>query len=167
MSTQPATRSRWMDWNSPAARILPETAESEPTKPSQPSSVGFDGSHSRHSQKIGAVLDRLKLARASGVLVRAGVRIIAYEDGATIGVWSDLDGPEVRAALRLFGSGALPVRYLDGAGIGMRYRVRRVAGEPIPLNVLAVMEQHPAAPWTIRDRLLLEMGWRGRRWLRS
>lgn len=50
------------------------------------------------------------------------------EAGATIGVWSDLDGLEVRAALRTFGSDALPVRYLDGAGIPMRYKAERRAG---------------------------------------
>jgi hypothetical protein len=100
-----------------------------------------------------------ELSRASGVLNQAGVRIIALECGATIGVWSDLDGPEVRAALRTFGSERLPVRYLDGAGVPMRYKVRRVDGEPVPMNVLAAMEQHPAEPWTVRDRMLNEMGW--------
>jgi hypothetical protein len=44
------------------------------------------------------------------VLNRAGIRIMALEGGATIGVWSDLDGPEVRAALRTFGSDRLPLR---------------------------------------------------------
>jgi hypothetical protein len=71
------------------------------------------------------------------VLNRAGVRIMALEGGATIGVWSDLDGPEVRAALRTFGSDGLPVRYLDGAGVPMHYKARRVEGEPVPMNVLS------------------------------
>ena len=97
--------------------------------------------------------DPAELARASAVLNRAGVRIMALESGATIGVWSDLDGPEVRAALRAFGSDGLPVRYLDGAGVPMRYKVRRVDGEPVPMNVLAAMEQHPADPWKVRDRI--------------
>jgi hypothetical protein len=35
----------------------------------------------------------------------------------TIGAWSDLDGPEVRAALRVVGHADLPLRYLDGSGI--------------------------------------------------
>ena len=30
------------------------------------------------------------------------------EGGATVGLWSDLDGPEVRAALRTFGLERLP-----------------------------------------------------------
>lgn len=103
--------------------------------------------------------DPAELARASAVLGRAGVRIMALAGGATIGVWSDLDGPEVREALRTFGSGGMPVRYLDGAGVPMRYKARRVDGEPIPMNVLAAMEQHPAEPWKVRDRMLNEMGW--------
>jgi hypothetical protein len=103
--------------------------------------------------------DPAELARASAVLRRAGVRIMALEGGATIGVWSDLDGPEVRAALRAFGSDRLPVRYLDGAGIPMRYKLRRVEGEPVPMKVLNEMERHPADPWKTRDRMLNEMGW--------
>jgi hypothetical protein len=59
---------------------------------------------------------------------------------AAIGVWSDLDGPEVRAALRTFGSGGLPVRYLDAAAAPMRYKVRRVEGDPVPFSALAEME---------------------------
>src|SRR5262249_22599317 len=86
-------------------------------------------------------------AHASVVLNRAGGRIMRLGAGLTIGVWSDLDGPEVRAALRTFGSDRLPLRYLDGAGVPMRYKVRRVEGEPVTMNVLAAMEQHPAEPW--------------------
>lgn len=93
------------------------------------------------------------------VLNRAGVRIMALEGGATIGVWSDLDGVEIRAALRSLGPDRLPVRYLDGAGVPMRYKVRRVEREPVPMNVPAEMERHPAEPWGVRDRMLNEMGW--------
>jgi hypothetical protein len=84
---------------------------------------------------------------------------MALEGGATIGVWSDLEGPEVRAALRALGSEKLPVRYLDGAGIPMRYKLRRVKGEPAPMSVLAEMERQQAAPWEVRDRMLIEMAW--------
>ena len=154
----PATRSRWMDWK-PRARILADRAESEPTKTSKSDSVVFVGATSAESPEIEAGPDPAESARASGVLNRAGVRIMALESGATIGVWSDLDGPEVRAALRTFCSEQLPVRYLDGAGVPMRYKVRRVEGEPVPMNVLAEMERHPAEPWKVRDRMLNEMGW--------
>jgi hypothetical protein len=147
-----------MDWK-PKARILAGTAESEPTKTSETDSVVFVGATCAESPEIEAGPDPAELARASGVLNRAGVRIMALQDGATIGVWSDLDGPEVRAALRAFRSDGLPVRYLDGAGVPMRYKVRRVDGEPVPMNVLAAMEQHTAEPWKVRDRMLNEMGW--------
>ncbi len=128
-------------------------------KPSKPGSVGFEGATSAESPEIEAGPDPAELARASGVLNRAGVRILRLEGGATIGVWSDLDGPEVRSALRAFGSDRLPVRYLDGAGIPMRRKLRRVEGAPVPMNVLAEMERHPADPWKARDRMLTEMGW--------
>ena len=173
----PATRSRWMDWKL-KARILADTAESEPTKTSETDSVVFVGATSAESPEIEAGPDPAELARASGVLNRAGVRIVAFEGGVTIGVWSDLDGPEVRAALRTFGSDGLPVRYLDGAGIPMRYKLRRAEGEPVPMNVLAEMERRQGPdlmegrdpmrdsrpmegpdPWKVRDRMLNEMGW--------
>ena len=154
----PASRSRWMEW-APKARILADTAESGPTKTSETDSVVSVGATSAESPEIKAGPDPAELARASGVLNRAGVRIMALDAGATIGLWSALDGPEVRAALRTFGSDGLPVRYLDGAGVPMRYKLRRVEGEPVPMNVLAAMEQHPAEPWKVRDRMLNEMGW--------
>jgi len=59
---------------------------------------------------------------------------------ATVGVWSDLDGPELRAALRVFAPEALLVKYLDGPGIPARYKLRRVDGEPVPMGVLAERE---------------------------
>jgi hypothetical protein len=93
-------------------------------------------------------------ARASLILNRAGVRIMALEDGATIGVWSDLDGLEIRSALRTIGLDRLPVRYLDGARAPMRYKVRRVEGEPVPMCVLAEMERSAAEPWAVRERML-------------
>jgi hypothetical protein len=168
MSTHAATRSRWMDWK-PKARMLADTAESEPTKPSEPGFVGFEGATSAESPEIEAGPDPAELARASAVLNRAGVRIMALEGGAIIGVWSDLDGPEVRAALRTSGSDGMPVRYLDGVGVLARFKARRVDGEPVPMNVLAAMEQHAAEPWKVRDRMLSEMGWcsKGVDWARG
>jgi hypothetical protein len=77
----------------------------------------------------------------------------------TVGIWSDLDCLEIREALKLFGSGDAPVRYVDGSGIPVRYKLRRVAGDPVPMNVLAEMERHPAEPWKVRDRMLREMKW--------
>ena len=67
-----------------------------------------------------------ELATANAVLGQAGVRFMELEGGTTVGIWSDLDGPEVRAALRDFGSDRLPVRHLDGAGVPVRYKVRVV-----------------------------------------
>ena len=158
MSTHPAKRSRWMDWT-PRARVLADTVESGPTKPSKPGFVGFEGVTSAEPPEIEAGPDPAEMARASAILDQTGVRIMTLEGGAAIGVWSDLDGPEVRAALRTFGSDQLPLRYLDGTGVPTRYKLRRVDGEPVPMNVLAEMERHPAEPWTVGDRMLKQMGW--------
>jgi hypothetical protein len=103
--------------------------------------------------------DPAELGHASAVLSRAGVRIMALEDGAAIGVWSDLDGPEIRAALGILGLSRLPVRYLDGSGIAVRYEVRRMEGEPVPMSALDEMERHSTEPWKVRDRMLQRMNW--------
>jgi hypothetical protein len=101
-----------------------------------------------------------ELEHASKVLARAGVRLIGGDHGVDyIGVWSDTDSAEVRAALRTYGNGHLPVKYLDGDGIPMKYKLRKVPGEPVPANVLAAMEHEPNQPWAVRDRMLKEMGW--------
>ena len=94
--------------------------------------------------------DPADLARASDVVNGAGVRIMQLEDVAAIGLWSDVDGPELRAALRTLKVDNLPVRYLDGMGIPMRFKVRRIVGEPVPMNVLNEMERQPAEPWRVR-----------------
>jgi hypothetical protein len=100
-----------------------------------------------------------ELAHASAVLAKAGVRLIGDVRGVDyIGVGSDTDGPEVRAALRVHGNGHLPVKYLDG-DVPMRFKLRKVPGEPVPANVLAAMEQEPNQPWVVRDRMLAEMNW--------
>jgi hypothetical protein len=108
-------------------------------------------------------LSRLKPARSTGeirgevlpvhvelaasMLSRDGVRIMRLDGQFTIGVWSDLDSAKIRVALRTLDMDHLPVRYLDGAGIPPRYRLRRVEGEPVPMSVLAEMERHSAGFW--------------------
>ena len=154
----PASRSRWMNWT-PKALILADTAESEPTKTSETDSVVSVGATSADSPEIEAGPDPAELARASAVLNRAGVRIIALGGRTMIGLWSDLDRPEVRAALRGLGSERLPVRYLDAPGVPLRYKVRRVEGDPVPTTVLAEMELAEDSPWSVRDRLLKEIAW--------
>jgi hypothetical protein len=94
------------------------------------------------------------------ILNRAGCRLMPIESVLTVGVWSDLDSPQIRAALRRVGSDRLPLRYLDGGGIPEQYKFRGVEGEPVPTNVLVEMAKHPKEPWKVRDRMLTEMGWR-------
>jgi hypothetical protein len=153
-----AKRSRWLDWT-PKGEISGDLAGGEPTKPSKPGSVGFVGATSAESPEIDAAPNPAELSRASAVLSRAGVRLIHLDGMTTVGIWSDLDGPEIRKALRTFGSHELPVRYLDGADVPTRYKMRRVDGEPVPMNVLAEMQRQQDEPWKIRDRMLQEMRW--------
>ena len=82
----------------------------------------------------------------------SGVRILQSKNQTTIGVWSDLDSPEIRAALRTLGMDHLQVSYLDGAGIPLRYKVRQVGGEPVAMSVLARMKMHSTEPWKARRR---------------
>lgn len=157
MST--ATRSRWIAWK-PKARILADSAENEPTKPTKPSSEGFEGATSAESPEIGAVPDAAA-ARAISLLNRSGVRIMALEGGPIIGIWSDLDGPSIRAALRTLGMAGVPIRYLDLVSVPARFKLRRAQGEPVPTNIRMEMELQREQPWRIRDRMLRKIGWCG------
>jgi hypothetical protein len=158
-AADPAKRSRWLDWT-PKTHISADSAGGAPTKPSIPGSVGFVGATSAEAPKICVEPEPEELARASAVLNRAGVRLMQLDGVVTIGIWSDLDGPEIRDALRTLGSGQIPVRYLDTAGVPPQYKLRRVEGEPVPMNVLGEMERHPNEPWKVRDQTLQGMEWR-------
>jgi len=67
------------------------------------------------------------LAQADEILGRAGVRLMTLDDGGNaIGVWGDMDSPELREAIRAYGWGESLIRYLEnGAGIPERYKTRR------------------------------------------
>ena len=103
------------------------------------------------------------VVRARTLLNQTGVRAMVLDGVTTIGLWSDLHGPEIREALRTLGHDRMPVRYLDGSGIPDEYKLRRAEGEPVPVSVLAEMERHPADPWKVRDRMLKELGWCSKR----
>jgi hypothetical protein len=152
---------RWLDWE-PQPRISADLTDNAPTKTTE--SV-FDVFVGARSAAIPEIEDRPEPASANvgRLLNQAGVRIMRLEGEVTTGLWSDLDGSKIRAALYSFGLDCRPIRYLDGPGVPTRYKVRRVKGEPVPLSVLAEMERHSAAPWNIRDRMLKEMGWRSKR----
>jgi|HubBroStandDraft_3_1064219.scaffolds.fasta_scaffold01978_2 hypothetical protein len=131
MSTNPPkleSRNRWMDWK-PRARILVDSTDSEPTKLSKPGFGGLEGATPAKSLDIEVTSYPVELSVASDVLNRTGVRILRLDGRFIVGVWSDLDGPEVRVALRTLGLDLLPVRNLDGAGIPIRYKLRRVEGD--------------------------------------
>ena len=87
-----------------------------------------------------------EIDHASVVLNQLGVRIMRIDGAAVIGIWSDRDGPEIRAALQVL-EVTLPIRYLDGAGIPPPYRTRRVAGEAVPPDVLTAMEGQTEGRW--------------------
>ena len=144
--------SRWLTWEAPISGAPPN---SEPTKPAKPSFDGFDGSPLEQIQKMGPGRE---MARAS--LARSGVRFLSIDGAAVAGVWSDRDGPEVRDALRDLGAGSLPVVYLDGPGVPVRWKGRAVPGDPVPEDVLAAMESEPKEPWRVRDEMLAARRWR-------
>ena len=120
-----ASPNRWLDWQ-PKAPIIENSPLSEPTKPSKPSSVGFVGSTLGGSPIIQAEPDQAGVQNATALLNAAGVRVMLLDGLITVGIWSDLDALELRAALAVIGMGALPVRLLDGPGVPLRYKVRSV-----------------------------------------
>lgn len=104
------------------------------------------------------------LAWANQVYKLNGVRLLSTDGQLTgIGVWSDLDGPHIREAIAIFGNQDIPVRYVDGPNIPMKYKVRKMKGTPVPLDVVAAMDKANLAhrpAWEVRDRMLAEIKWR-------
>jgi hypothetical protein len=84
-------------------------------------------------------------AKAVRLLNLAGLRIIRNGQGLKIGVWQDLDGPELRAALRVAGLHVHPVVYLESAEAPIRYKVRhcpdRVPGESFERWLVRALSQ--------------------------
>ncbi len=158
------TRSRWLDWT-PEAHIYTDSPEREPTKPTEPDCIFStfpEGEPTKPTEPDAThadEADQAKLERAFAVVNKAGVRLMRLTGAVSIGLWTDLDRPELRAALRTLGLDRLPVLYLDGHGVPMQYKLRRVSGQPVPISVLREMERHPAEPWKVRDRMLREMRW--------
>jgi hypothetical protein len=142
---------------------LEKTPGNEPSKPSKPvcgvtdktnktGFDGFDGPCLGQIQKIDGEPDPAELSRASGVLDQAGIRLMRLESGDAVGVWSDLDLPAIRTALRVLGSGELPVLYLDGPNVPLRYKLRRVPGEPVPPQHIREEMERSVEPWKVRNR---------------
>jgi hypothetical protein len=110
--------------------------------------------------------DPKQLTWASAVYRLNGVRLISVDGNlAAIGIWSDLDGPHIREAIRIYGNQDLPVRYLDGRDVPMRYKVRNVEGDPVPLSIVKAMDKANAAgepAWDTRDCMLASIKWRAK-----
>lgn len=90
---------------------------------------------------------------AQALLNREGVRIIPVGCGYAAGIWADRDGPSIREALRRVGAGTWQVLYLESAAVPLRYKSRRVSGEPVLPAVLAGMQSTVDRPWEVRDSI--------------
>jgi hypothetical protein len=123
----------------------------------------LDVLRSRKSEVLTIIASQpIEVARAYAIVNRMGVRIIRLETGTAIGVWSDLDGPEVRNALRTLGFDQHVVAYLDDPVVPVAYKCRRVARECVPLSVLKMMKGDPREPWRVRDEMLSAKTWASR-----
>jgi hypothetical protein len=101
--------------------------------------------------------DAVDIERAIRTLNETGVRVIDLDGVFFVGVWSDLDGPDIREALQIAELGDLGIRYLDGDDVPAMYKERDVEGEPVPWRVLRAMQVAREEPWIVRDRMLAEM----------
>jgi hypothetical protein len=92
-----------------------------------------------------------ELAWASAVFAQTGVRLVNLDGRLHIGIWSDLDNPAIRAAIATFHPEGVSVIYLDGPVTPVRYKLRRVPGEPVPTPVRLEMERSQE-PWKVRSK---------------
>ncbi len=47
------------------------------------------------------------------------------DTGLRIGIWEDLDGPELRECIRTLGMGGCRVLYLESESVALRYKVQQ------------------------------------------
>lgn len=157
----PATRKiafnpdRWLKWK-PS-----DTRPNEPTKPSESSSDVFEGTVSVPFENLESVAERIAISQmqwAEATLFKNGARIIELDGVMTVGIWGDLDSKDLRdaAAIRFPGT---PTSYLDQPDVPAAEKIRKVAGEPLPLSVVSEMEKCHSCPWLKRDELLAAMNW--------
>jgi hypothetical protein len=151
MSTVDNSRSRWLDWQ--PGQSFQSSLEREPTKTTKTDFGGFVSPQHGQIQEFEHVNEAIE--QAAALLNRTGARMVVFAAGdEATGIWSDLDGPEVRAAIQTLGRDDLPVVYLDSPRCPNHYKVRRVPGELTPLPVLSEMEAAASEPWRVRDELL-------------
>ena len=88
----------------------------------------------------------------TNLLNLCGARIIANANGFWIGIWADLDGPEIRRAIENVHLGEYPVIYLDNPDVPVHYKMRtcpvRLMGESFEKwkqRALALRKQQAAA----------------------
>jgi hypothetical protein len=62
---------------------------------------------------------------AMRLLNLAGCRIIAEDCGFLIGIWDDLDGPELRRAIWVLGMGEHRIVHLESREIAIQFKSRR------------------------------------------
>ena len=85
-SPNQATRSKWLNWE-PTLAISAESAESGPTKPPEPGSVGFDRSAVTESRKVDELLDRPQKP-----LPKSDNRTGSTLTGQVVELWSTIAG---------------------------------------------------------------------------
>ncbi|MFL6448520.1 MAG: hypothetical protein ACJ746_12640 [Bryobacteraceae bacterium] len=145
---------RWLKWKSS------DTRSDEPAKPTDSGSEGFEGTVSVLPEKSESAAEKIAWARfqwAEATLFNNDVRILELDGVMTAGIWADLDSKDIRDALEIRFPG-IPTCYRDGKDSALD-KDRRVAGEPVPLSVLAEMVKCESRPWVKRDELLATMNW--------
>jgi hypothetical protein len=103
------TGRRWLEWNGVAPSgysPAPQTGTRRTDKKEFCQSSGRQTEGSANTQGGVERTERApNLDQATAVLNASGTRIVLLSSVATIGVWNDLDGPEVRAARSAAGIG--------------------------------------------------------------
>jgi hypothetical protein len=148
---------RWLEWSPPSISLA--DANTEPTEATEGASDGSVGLRSGTRPVVDATACAQSITepqrQAMALLNGIGARAVWVGPAVYIGLWSDLDSPQLRSTIRTLGWDEYSVMYLDSSGVPPRYKVRRVAGDCVPLHVLRAMEADQTTPWVTRDRMLL------------
>lgn len=71
-------------------------------------------------------LSDLLITEELRVMNLCGARIIRLGSELKVGLWSDVDGPEIRAAIDTLGMSELQVIHLETAAVDFNYKIRSV-----------------------------------------
>ncbi|MGI9074289.1 MAG: hypothetical protein ACR2JB_23920 [Bryobacteraceae bacterium] len=106
-------------------KLLQDTTPKQSAVPEHKSHSSYELNEINELSQIARVRPTLaEIAEAMQLLNLCGVRIMRYDSELRLGMWEDLDGPELRHAIAAVGMHELRVVHLESAEVPIRFKIR-------------------------------------------